>query len=136
MQLSNSLREVLPRVIYRVRALFDLDADPAAINNVLHSSFPGGDGLGVPGTLDGYGWTAQYIAMRALRWPDAFTAGDVALHKMLNMQARKSPDRKAEETSLAWQPWRSYAVVRAWSGLLGATYAMQPPPTTALLLLK
>ena len=34
----------------------------------------------VPGIGD---WTAQYIAMRALRWPDAFPAGDVALHKAL-----------------------------------------------------
>ena len=35
-------------------------------------------------TLPGVGdWTAQYIAMRALRWPDAFRAGDVALHKAL-----------------------------------------------------
>ena len=37
---SDSLRAVLPLVIRRVRAAFDLDADPAAINAVLHNDFP------------------------------------------------------------------------------------------------
>ncbi|MES2944163.1 MAG: AlkA N-terminal domain-containing protein [Pseudomonadota bacterium] len=225
LQVSDSLRDVLPIVIRRVRAMFDLDADPAAINSVLHSSFPGGDGLRVPGALDGFElavravlgqqitvaaartlaqrmvdrfgepiqtpwpaltrlfpraevlaglgaeggealgqlgivrqrqaaivglakavtdnrlhlhsgadvnatitalktlpgigeWTAQYIAMRALRWPDAFPAGDVALHKALGVQGQKNPARLAEEASANWKPWRSYAVIRVWSGTL------------------
>ena len=62
-------------------------------------------------TLPGVGdWTAQYIAMRALRWPDAFPAGDVALQKALGVTSA----REAEQASQAWKPWRSYAVVRAW----------------------
>lgn len=217
---SDSLLDVLPLVIRRVRAAFDLDADPQAINAVLHDDFPTGDGLRLPGALDGfelavravlgqqitapaartleqrlvnhYGepiatpwpeltrlfpspavlatacgdelrqlgigrqrqaaivglanavkgglqlhggadllttlqalkalpgvgdWTAQYIAMRALRWPDAFPASDVALHKALGVQGLKNPVRLAEAASLAWKPWRSYAVVRAWLGV-------------------
>ncbi len=221
LRVSDSLREVLPLVIRRVRAMFDLDADPAAINAVLQESFPGAGGLRVPGTLDGYelavravlgqqitvaaartlaqrlvekfgepietpwpqlsrlfpapavlaaatgdalgqlgivrqrqaaivgiaqavlekrlhlhggadvnatvaqlkalpgigDWTAQYIAMRALRWPDAFPAADVALHKALKVQGLKNPAKEAGQASLAWRPWRSYAVIRAWSGL-------------------
>ena len=220
--LSDSLRGVLPLVMRRVRAAFDLDADPQAINAVLHDDFPAGDGLRVPGALDGfelavravlgqqisvaaartlaqrvvnhYGapivtpwpeltrlfpspsvlacakgdelgqlgivrqrqaaivglakavegglqlhggadlhvtlqalralpgigdWTAQYIAMRALRWPDAFPAGDLALHKALGVQGLKNPARLAEAASLAWKPWRSYAVIRTWSGAWG-----------------
>ena len=220
---SDSLRGVLPLVIRRVRAAFDLDADPNAINAALHDDFPGGDGMRVPGALDGFelavravlgqqitvaaactlaqrlvvqfgesintpwpelthlfptpsalaassgdvpdqmgklgivrqrqtaivglaravvhdglqlhggadveqtvqalraiagigDWTAQYIAMRALRWPDAFPAGDVALHKRLGVQGLKSPARLAEAASLVWKPWRSYAVIRTWSG--------------------
>ncbi len=217
---SDSLRDVLPLVIRRVRAAFDLDADPQAINAVLHEAFPTGDGLRVPGALDGFelavravlgqqitvaaartlaqrlvnrlgepiatpwpalcrlfpspavlaeasgdtlgqlgivrqrqaaivglaravaggglqlhggadvqgtvaalkalpgigDWTAQYIALRALRWPDAFPAGDVALHKALGVQGLKNPARLAEEASLAWKPWRSYAVIRVWNG--------------------
>jgi AraC family transcriptional regulator of adaptative response / DNA-3-methyladenine glycosylase II len=72
----------------------------------------------LPGIGD---WTAQYIAMRALRWPDAFPAGDVALHKALRVQDKTQSAtrvaRAAEAASQAWKPWRSYAVVRAWHGL-------------------
>jgi AraC family transcriptional regulator, regulatory protein of adaptative response / DNA-3-methyladenine glycosylase II len=69
-------------------------------------------------TLPGIGdWTAQYIAMRALRWPDAFPAGDVALHNALGIRLDKHPARAAEAASQAWRPWRSYAVLRAWHSL-------------------
>ena len=84
-------------------------------------------GADVPATiaalkaLPGIGdWTAQYIAMRALRWPDAFPAGDVALLKALDVMAAKNPARAAEAVSQAWKPWRSYAVVRAWSAMPAA----------------
>lgn len=77
---------------------------------------PGGD---VPATLaalralPGIGdWTAHYIALRALRWPDAFPAGDVALHKALGV----TTVRQAEARGRAWRPWRGYAVLRAWQG--------------------
>jgi AraC family transcriptional regulator, regulatory protein of adaptative response / DNA-3-methyladenine glycosylase II len=69
-------------------------------------------------TLPGIGdWTAQYIAMRALRWPDAFVAGDVALHNALGLRGAPHPARAAEAASQAWRPWRSYAVLRAWHAL-------------------
>lgn len=74
----------------------------------------------LPGVGD---WTVQYIAMRALRWPDAFVAGDVALHKamgLLNLEPKPSPTKAAAaalEASQTWRPWRSYAVVRAWTRL-------------------
>lgn len=71
----------------------------------------------LPGVGD---WTAQYIAMRALRWPDAFPAGDVALHKALGVRGSSQAARDAETLSIAWKPWRSYAVIRCWSGLAAA----------------
>ena len=218
---SDSLLPVLPAVIARVRAMLDLDADPAPIAAVLHARFPEGDGLRVPGCFDGFelavravlgqqitvaaartlaqrlverfgepvatpwpqlsrlfptpavlaaaegealgqlgivrqrqaaivalaravdggqlalsasadvdattaalcqlpgigDWTAQYIAMRALRWPDAFPSGDVALHKALGVQEARHPARAALEASQAWRPWRSYAVIRAWASM-------------------
>ena len=68
--------------------------------------------------LPGVGpWTAHYIALRALRWPDAFPAGDVALHKALDVQDQPHPQRAAELASQRWRPWRSYAVLRAWARL-------------------
>ena len=219
LETSASLYPVLPQVIARVRAMLDLDADPAAINAVLHEAFPAGDGLRVPGAFDGFelavravlgqqitvaaartlgqrlverfgdpittpwpelrslfpspavlaraegdalgqlgivrqrqtaivalaravdsgqlslhpgadvaattaalcglpgigDWTAQYIALRALRWPDAFPAGDVALHKALGVQGQKNPARAATAVADAWRPWRGYAVLRAWA---------------------
>jgi AraC family transcriptional regulator, regulatory protein of adaptative response / DNA-3-methyladenine glycosylase II len=221
LRVADSLLPALPLVIRRVRAALDLDAEPRSINKVLHASFPGGDGLRVPGTLSGYelavravlgqqitvaaartlaqrlvdrfgapvttpwpqlqrlfpepavlagaggdalgqlgivrqrqaaivaiaqavaehrielhggsdiaatmaaltqlpgigDWTAQYIAMRALRWPDAFPSGDVALHKALAVQGDARPARAALAAAEAWRPWRSYAVIRAWHGL-------------------
>jgi AraC family transcriptional regulator, regulatory protein of adaptative response / DNA-3-methyladenine glycosylase II len=228
---SDSLREVLPLVIHRVRAALDLDADPKAIGSALHSSFPRGDGLRVPGAMSGFelavravlgqqvtvaaaralaqrlvdrfgepvetpfpelarlfpqpavlahaggdelgtlgivrqrqaaivaiaqavagrrlqlhggadvhatiealkqmpgigDWTAQYIAMRALRWPDAFPSGDVALQKALGVQDQPNPARAAQAASEAWKPWRSYAVVRAWAAMPEA----RPAPARA-----
>ncbi len=66
----------------------------------------------LPGIGD---WTAQYIAMRALRWPDAFPAGDVAVHAALGLRGQPRPAQAATARAEAWRPWRSYAVVRAWT---------------------
>ena len=61
--------------------------------------------------LPGIGqWTANYIAMRALRWPDAFPKEDIAVRKNLGGVTAK----QAEEMSQAWRPWRSYAVLHIW----------------------
>jgi AraC family transcriptional regulator of adaptative response / DNA-3-methyladenine glycosylase II len=55
-------------------------------------------------------WTAHYMAMRILRWPDAFPKGDVAV--LNNLGGVTS--RQADEMSQAWRPWRSYAVLYIW----------------------
>jgi AraC family transcriptional regulator of adaptative response / DNA-3-methyladenine glycosylase II len=229
LRVSDSLAEVLPLVMARVRALLDLDADPTAINNVLHPHFPQNDGLRLPGALDGFelavravlgqqitvaaartlcqrlvvqlgemiqtplagldrlfpsaetlalvsgealgqlgivkqrqnailalahavasgalqlqpgadpsqtraalqalpgigDWTAQYICMRALHWPDAFPAGDVALQNALGVRSQPQPAQAALAAATAWQPWRSYAVIRAWANLPPATSPME-----------
>ncbi|MEJ8846192.1 AlkA N-terminal domain-containing protein [Variovorax rhizosphaerae] len=230
LSVSDSLAAVLPVVISRVRGMLDLDADPIVINAALHAHFPQGDGLRVPGALDGFelavravlgqqitvaaartmgtrlvaafgepietpvkglgrlfpipdaiaaasgdalgqlgivrqrqaalqalaravadgrlalhagadvpstlaalqalpgigDWTAQYIAMRALRWPDAFPAGDVALQKALGVSGAKA----AHEASLGWRPWRSYAVLRAWHSLPSPSTITAAPATS------
>jgi AraC family transcriptional regulator of adaptative response / DNA-3-methyladenine glycosylase II len=218
LRVSESLLPALPAAIRQVRALLDLDADPAAIDTLLDPYFPGMAGWRVPGCFDGfelavravlgqqvtvaaacalahrlaarYGaplatahgtllrlfptpaalaaadpdtlgglgivrrrqaairalaravadgslvlepgrppapaiaaltalpgigdWTAQYIAMRALRWPDAFPAGDAALQQAMGVRALPRPARAAQDASRVWRPWRSYAVLRAW----------------------
>jgi AraC family transcriptional regulator of adaptative response / DNA-3-methyladenine glycosylase II len=61
--------------------------------------------------LPGIGqWTAHYIAMRALRWPDAFPKEDIAVRKRLGGVSA----READVLSQAWRPWRSYAVMHLW----------------------
>ena len=217
-RVADSLAPQLPRVIARVRAWLDLDADPAAIHAVLGADFPALAGLRVPGTLDGFelavravlgqqvtvaaartlttrlverfgtplatpidgltrlfpspaalaaasgdelgqlglvrqrqaaihalaqavssgqislhagadvqttmdalkalpgigAWTADYIALRALRWPDAFPSGDMALQKALAPEGQRLTARAAESRAERWRPWRAYAVIRAW----------------------
>jgi AraC family transcriptional regulator of adaptative response / DNA-3-methyladenine glycosylase II len=62
--------------------------------------------------LPGIGqWTAHYIAMRALRWPDAFPTGDISVRNNLGHVTAQ----QAEEMSQAWRPWRSYAVLHIWN---------------------
>ncbi len=69
--------------------------------------------------LPGIGpWTAHYIAMRALRWPDAFPKEDIALRKVLGGVSSDEADRLSQ----AWRPWRSYAVMHLWH--------MSAPPAT------
>jgi len=61
--------------------------------------------------LPGIGpWTAHYIAMRALRWPDAFPKEDIVVRNNLGGISVK----EAETVSQAWRPWRSYAVMHVW----------------------
>jgi AraC family transcriptional regulator, regulatory protein of adaptative response / DNA-3-methyladenine glycosylase II len=221
LRVSDGLAPVLPGVIARARAAFDLDAHPQAIDGVLHHDFPHSDGMRVPGAFDGFElavravlgqqitvraartlttrlvkrfgdplpcgiagldqlfptpaalaqaepallgeigivrqrqvalqalaravsggtltldesgdpqqairtllslpgigpWTAQYIAMRALRWPDAWPTGDVALHHALGLGGLTAAAAKKEAEHLAqrWRPWRSYAAIRAWA---------------------
>jgi AraC family transcriptional regulator of adaptative response / DNA-3-methyladenine glycosylase II len=55
-------------------------------------------------------WTAHYIAMRALRWPDAFPKEDVVLRKRLGGVTAT----RADELSQSWRPWRSYATLHLW----------------------
>ncbi|WP_415774577.1 AlkA N-terminal domain-containing protein [Paraburkholderia sp. J11-2] len=68
----------------------------------------------LPGIGD---WTAQYIALRALRWPDAFPAGDVALQKALGVSNARAAAQAAER----WRPWRGYSVLRVWHAMEHST---------------
>ncbi|MBK7472185.1 MAG: DNA-3-methyladenine glycosylase 2 [Betaproteobacteria bacterium] len=55
-------------------------------------------------------WTAQYIAMRALAWPDAFPHTDLGVMKALGETSPRRVLARAEP----WQPWRAYAVMHLW----------------------
>jgi AraC family transcriptional regulator, regulatory protein of adaptative response / DNA-3-methyladenine glycosylase II len=58
-------------------------------------------------------WTAHYIAMRALRWPDAFLEGDLVVRRALGV----AQPAHALERAKGWRPWRSYAVIHLWRSM-------------------
>lgn len=65
--------------------------------------------------LPGIGpWTAYYIAMRALRWADAWPVQDVALQTALGVRQHPRPTQALEALGQAWRPCRSYALIAAW----------------------
>jgi AraC family transcriptional regulator of adaptative response / DNA-3-methyladenine glycosylase II len=72
--------------------------------------------------LPGVGpWTAHYLAMRALGWPDAFPEDDLGLRKALGGIS----GRQARAVAEPWRPWRAYGATHLWTGL-GARSETQP----------
>jgi AraC family transcriptional regulator, regulatory protein of adaptative response / DNA-3-methyladenine glycosylase II len=70
--------------------------------------------------LPGIGpWTVEYVAMRALRDPDAFPASDLVLRRALDADPARSE---------AWRPWRAYAAMHLWHG----SAALQTPHGSAV----
>ena len=68
--------------------------------------------------LPGIGpWTAHYVAMRALGWPDAFPPGDVAALKAMRQLFGTTTQREADAHAEAWRPWRAYGLLRLWNTL-------------------
>ncbi len=64
----------------------------------------------LPGIGD---WTAQYIAMRSLRWPDAFLHSDLGVRKALG----ETSPKRILEIAENWRPWRAYALMHLWNNL-------------------
>jgi AraC family transcriptional regulator of adaptative response / DNA-3-methyladenine glycosylase II len=97
---TESLRN-LARVVARREIDLEPGVDPTAIVAKLVE-------------LPGIGpWTAEYIAMRALRWPDGFPAGDLGLVKASRLKSAKALEKTAER----WRPWRAYAAMHLWESL-------------------
>ncbi len=97
---SNTIYE-LARILVQGEIDFDLCAQPEEEMKKLMTI----RGIG--------GWTAQYIAMRAMEWPDAFLETDAGVKKALQPYTAKELLKMAE----AWRPWRSYATVNLWNTL-------------------
>jgi len=66
----------------------------------------------LPGIGD---WTAHYIAMRALREPDAFPCSDLGLRRALADSNGPISESKLREMSERWRPWRAYAAMLLWT---------------------
>jgi 3-methyladenine DNA glycosylase/8-oxoguanine DNA glycosylase len=91
-----------------VQALSEACADGLVID-------PAGDHAGIRRrllALPGIGpWTVDYLAMRALRDPDAYPEGDLVLKRALGARSVKEVRAHGE----LWRPMRAYAVFQLWT---------------------
>ncbi|MGK2877955.1 MAG: AlkA N-terminal domain-containing protein [Solirubrobacterales bacterium] len=68
--------------------------------------------VSLPGIGD---WTAQYVAMRALRDPDAFLPSDLGVRRGLEALGLDGSPRSAAATAERWRPYRAYALQHLWA---------------------
>ena len=90
-------------VRWKAMRSLDAGADP----NELRRSLVALPGIGP--------WTAEYVAMRALRDPDAFMPTDLGIRR--GAAACGLPEDPAGLIAHAetWRPWRSYAMAHLWA---------------------
>ena len=62
-------------------------------------------------------WTAAYVAMRALRDPDAFLPSDLGVRHALERLGRDGRPAAATRLAERWRPYRAYAVQHLWGRL-------------------
>jgi len=95
---------LVSKAVVKGELSFDSAQDSAAIRESL---------LAIRGIGE---WTAQYVAMRALKNPDAFPAADLGLLRAFDQagEQRMRPST-LEEISQGWRPWRAYAAILLWS---------------------
>ena len=86
---------------------FDVAQDPEQFCEALQSIKGIGD------------WTAQYVAMRALKNPDAFPGSDLGLIKAIAYPDRVTPQELVTQAA-DWRPWRAYAAMLLWSSVPGS----------------
>jgi AraC family transcriptional regulator of adaptative response / DNA-3-methyladenine glycosylase II len=66
--------------------------------------------------LPGIGsWTAEYVAMRALRDPDAFMPTDLGIRRAAHALGLPDDADYLSGLTEGWRPWRSYAMAHLWS---------------------
>ena len=109
----------MPRA--RARALRGLAAAVVADPDLLGLGRSLEEAITTLKALPGIGdWTAQYIALRGMREPDAFPAADIGLMRAMVGSNGVRPDAaKLLARAEAWRPWRAYAAQHLWSA--GAT---------------
>jgi AraC family transcriptional regulator, regulatory protein of adaptative response / DNA-3-methyladenine glycosylase II len=101
----------------RARALSSVAAAVLANPNLFSPSQTLEDAIAKLRSIPGIGeWTAQDIAMRVLREPDAFPASDIGLLRALARSEEGRPSTAEVITRAeAWRPWRAYAAQHLWT---------------------
>ena len=81
----------------------------------LSGDAPVGETLHILGDVRGIGpWTLAYVAMRVIRDPDAFLAGDLGVRKGFEALGLPVTPGDLLEQAERWRPWRAYAVMHLW----------------------
>jgi AraC family transcriptional regulator of adaptative response / DNA-3-methyladenine glycosylase II len=76
--------------------------------------------------LPGIGpWTADYVALRALRDPDVFLASDLGVRRALERLGLDGSPRNAALLAEGWRPYRATALMHLWS-VLGSPRKQDP----------
>ena len=91
----------------------DVVIDPGADPGELRASLVALPGIGP--------WTAEYVAMRALRDPDAFMPTDLGIRRAAVTLGLPDDPAHLRQLTEHWRPWRSYAMAHLWSLPAAAT---------------
>jgi AraC family transcriptional regulator of adaptative response / DNA-3-methyladenine glycosylase II len=106
----------------RRRAVIGLAAALASGEVVLEAGGGREDARARLHALPGIGpWTVEYVAMRALRDPDAFLPTDLGVRHALQKLGLDGRPAAASALAEGWRPYRAYALQHLWA-LLGAPH--------------
>jgi AraC family transcriptional regulator of adaptative response / DNA-3-methyladenine glycosylase II len=94
---------VLAQAVDTGAITLDAGSDPQRLRSEL---------AGLPGIGP---WTVEYVAMRALRDPDAFMPTDLGVRRAAGALGLPDDAAGLAEASRRWRPWRSYAMAYLWS---------------------
>jgi AraC family transcriptional regulator of adaptative response / DNA-3-methyladenine glycosylase II len=104
----------------RIDTIRRVSAAVVAGDLAFDGSRPGPDVRATLLSIRGIGpWTAEYVAMRALKDPDAFPGADLGLLSAIAHPDRVTPVELAGRAE-SWRPWRAYAAMLLWGSLPGA----------------
>ncbi len=103
--------------------LSGVDFDPGADRELVRTALLEINGIGP--------WTADYIALRALRDPDILPTGDLVVRKSAAAQGLPSNAEALATHGRRWSPWRTYATHHLWAAA-GSSQAStkNPEPET------
>jgi AraC family transcriptional regulator of adaptative response / DNA-3-methyladenine glycosylase II len=115
----------------RARALSSVAAAALANPNLFSPTQTLEDAIAKLRAIRGIGeWTAQYIAMRALRHPDAFPVNDLVLLRSAG-QGRPLTAAALRKWAEKWRPWRAYAALLLWRASADVERATRAPEKIA-----
>lgn len=106
----------LPMPRSRARTVVALAAALAAGELRIDAGAERGEAREQMTALPGIGpWTAEYVAMRALRDPDAFLPTDLGVRRGLEALGEDGSPAAAVARAERWRPYRAYALQHLWA---------------------